>query len=94
MTFARYALYFAPPADADWTQWASAWLGWDMETGQPLPHPDMRSPGCRDDHGHPAQIRFARNAEAADATGRRPDRGEPCAHACARFCRHPAPGAP
>ena len=40
MTFLRYALYFAPPAEADWTQWASAWLGWDMETGQPLAHPD------------------------------------------------------
>ncbi|CUH75849.1 putative phosphonate metabolism protein [Tritonibacter multivorans] len=39
MTFARYALYFAPPADAAWAQWAAAWLGWDMETGQPLAHP-------------------------------------------------------
>ena len=39
MTFARYALYFAPPADAAWAQWASAWLGWDMETGQALAHP-------------------------------------------------------
>lgn len=39
MTFTRYAIYFAPqPTDA-WAQWASAWLGWDLEHGTPLAHP-------------------------------------------------------
>ncbi|KUP94442.1 DUF1045 domain-containing protein [Tritonibacter horizontis] len=43
MTFTRYAIYYAPPADAAWSKWAAAWLGWDMETGTPLPHPEAES---------------------------------------------------
>ena len=39
MTFTRYAIYYAPPADAEWTQFATSWLGWDMETGAPVAHP-------------------------------------------------------
>lgn len=39
MTFVRYAIYFAPPADADWTRFATGWLGWDMETRTLVPHP-------------------------------------------------------
>ncbi len=39
MTFTRYAIYYAPPAEADWSKWAAAWLGWDMEAGLALPHP-------------------------------------------------------
>lgn len=39
MTFTRYAIYFAPPADADWTKFATNWLGWDMETGSEAAHP-------------------------------------------------------
>ncbi len=39
MTFTRYAIYFAPPADAEWTKFATNWLGWDMETGAEVAHP-------------------------------------------------------
>ena len=39
MTFTRYAIYFAPPAGADWTNFATSWLGWDMEAGQTCAHP-------------------------------------------------------
>lgn len=44
MTFTRYAIYYAPPAEADWAIWASHWLGWDMETGRTLGAPE----DCRD----------------------------------------------
>ncbi|KIC12590.1 phosphonate metabolism protein [Leisingera sp. ANG-M1] len=40
MTFTRYAIYYAPPADAEWSRFGASWLGWDMETGRELPHPD------------------------------------------------------
>ena len=33
MTFTRYAIYYAPPAEAAWSKWATDWLGWDMEAG-------------------------------------------------------------
>ncbi|NIZ15280.1 DUF1045 domain-containing protein [Phaeobacter sp. HF9A] len=36
MTFTRYAIYYAPPADAAWSNWATQWLGWDMEAGTEL----------------------------------------------------------
>ncbi|MFY2822734.1 DUF1045 domain-containing protein [Ruegeria sp. MALMAid1280] len=39
MTFTRYAIYFAPPAGAEWVKFATNWLGWDMETGKAVPHP-------------------------------------------------------
>ncbi len=39
MTFTRYAIYFAPPADAVWTKFATNWLGWDMERGVEVSHP-------------------------------------------------------
>lgn len=39
MTFTRYAIYFAPPAEAAWTQHATRWLGWDMEAGAEVAHP-------------------------------------------------------
>ncbi|WP_170573076.1 DUF1045 domain-containing protein [Ruegeria atlantica] len=39
MTFTRYAIYFAPPADAEWTKFATNWLGWDMEAGRTCDHP-------------------------------------------------------
>ncbi|RBW53093.1 DUF1045 domain-containing protein [Ruegeria sp. A3M17] len=39
MTFTRYAIYFAPPAQAEWTSFATKWLGWDMETGTEVAHP-------------------------------------------------------
>lgn len=40
MTFTRYALYYAPRSNAGWGRWASEWLGWDLEAGRPLPHPE------------------------------------------------------
>ncbi len=39
MTFTRYAIYFAPPAAAEWAAFGTAWLGWDMDAGQPVAHP-------------------------------------------------------
>lgn len=39
MTFTRYAIYFAPPAGAAWTDFATSWLGWDMEKGMQVAHP-------------------------------------------------------
>ena len=41
MDFKRYALYFVPPADAAWSRFATGWLGWDMEAGTPVPHPEI-----------------------------------------------------
>ncbi|WP_170327020.1 DUF1045 domain-containing protein [Ruegeria arenilitoris] len=41
MTFTRYAIYFAPPAEAEWTKFATSWLGWDMETGEGVAHPTV-----------------------------------------------------
>lgn len=41
MTFTRYALYFAPPAEAAWSRFASQWLGWDLETGSALAQPQI-----------------------------------------------------
>ena len=41
MTFTRYAIYFAPPHGAAWSQFGASWLGWDMETGAEVPHPDL-----------------------------------------------------
>ena len=39
--FQRYAIYYAPPADAAWARFATGWLGWDMETGTEAPHPQV-----------------------------------------------------
>lgn len=39
MIYTRYALYYAPPADADWTRFATKWLGWDMQAGELVSHP-------------------------------------------------------
>ncbi|MEX0316482.1 MAG: DUF1045 domain-containing protein [Ruegeria sp.] len=41
MTFTRYAIYYAPPADADWARFGAAWLGWDMDTGTEIAHPQV-----------------------------------------------------
>ncbi|MEW2912913.1 DUF1045 domain-containing protein [Leisingera sp. JC11] len=41
MTFTRYAIYYAPPADAEWSRFAASWLGWDLETGTMVPHPNV-----------------------------------------------------
>ncbi|KIC16540.1 MULTISPECIES: DUF1045 domain-containing protein [unclassified Leisingera] len=39
MTFTRYAIYYAPPAEMEWSRFAASWLGWDIESGAELPHP-------------------------------------------------------
>ncbi|MFT7593005.1 MAG: putative phosphonate metabolism protein [Paracoccaceae bacterium] len=44
MDFTRYAIYYAPPADAPWVQFATRWLGWDMVTGCDCDHPDLPLP--------------------------------------------------
>ncbi|WP_170790318.1 DUF1045 domain-containing protein [Ruegeria lacuscaerulensis] len=41
MTFTRYAIYFAPPDGAEWTRFGTSWLGWDVETGATVAHPDI-----------------------------------------------------
>lgn len=35
----RYALYYAPPKESALAAFGAAWLGWDIETGAPVPHP-------------------------------------------------------
>ncbi len=39
--FQRYAIYYAPPAEAAWGVFATQWLGWDMETGAEVPQPEV-----------------------------------------------------
>lgn len=41
MTFTRYAIYYAPDANATWAQWATAWLGWDMVAGAAVAQPTI-----------------------------------------------------
>lgn len=47
MTFTRYAIYFAPPAEAEWSRFAAHWLGWDMERGCRLTQPEFRGWICK-----------------------------------------------
>jgi len=35
----RYAIYYAPPADAAWASFATQWLGWDCQTATTPDHP-------------------------------------------------------
>lgn len=39
--FSRYALFYLPPAQADWARFATGWLGWDCLTGQVARHPQL-----------------------------------------------------
>lgn len=39
--FQRYAIYYAPAADAGWSRFATGWLGWDMECGAEVAHPQV-----------------------------------------------------
>lgn len=41
MNFARYAIYFVPPAQSDWSRFATAWLGWDIDAGRTVNHPTI-----------------------------------------------------
>jgi len=44
MDYTRYAIYYAPPPDAPWGQFATRWLGWDINTGCECDHPDLPLP--------------------------------------------------
>lgn len=44
MTFNRFALYYVPPHDADWAQFATNWLGWDVFKGRAVAHPQTGLP--------------------------------------------------
>ncbi|ATF19538.1 DUF1045 domain-containing protein [Phaeobacter gallaeciensis] len=39
MTFTRYAIYYVPPKQAEWSRFASSWLGWDIHEGSSSDHP-------------------------------------------------------
>jgi putative phosphonate metabolism protein len=41
VTFTRYAIYYAPPAMADWSVFATQWLGWDMAAGRVIAQPEI-----------------------------------------------------
>jgi putative phosphonate metabolism protein len=41
VTFTRYAIYFSPPAEAEWVKFATSWLGWDTETGEDVAPPSV-----------------------------------------------------
>lgn len=41
MAVTRYALYCLPPADAGWARLATAWLGWDIESGETVARPPV-----------------------------------------------------
>ncbi|MEL7278861.1 MAG: DUF1045 domain-containing protein [Pseudomonadota bacterium] len=40
MAYRRYAVYYTPPPGA-LADFGAAWLGWDLETGQSVAHPDI-----------------------------------------------------
>jgi hypothetical protein len=40
-SFRRYAVYWAPPAGSALARFGAAWLGWDAEAGQTVPHPEV-----------------------------------------------------
>lgn len=45
MRFARYALYYLPPAGESWARFATRWLGWDCVAGRAVdPPPTDRLP--------------------------------------------------
>ncbi|MEM7597206.1 MAG: DUF1045 domain-containing protein [Pseudomonadota bacterium] len=40
MTYRRYGVYYAPPPGA-LARFGAAWLGWDLDQGHSVPHPDI-----------------------------------------------------
>jgi putative phosphonate metabolism protein len=40
MSYRRYAVYYMPGVVSHWGRLATAWLGWDAETGRAVAHPD------------------------------------------------------
>ncbi len=43
MTPTRFAIYFVPDPAEGWATFATAWLGWDITTCQPVAHPDVQN---------------------------------------------------
>lgn len=41
MTFARYAVFYVPPADAQWARSCTSWLGWDLNNSRSVVHPEI-----------------------------------------------------
>lgn len=39
--YSRYAVFYAPPEGSDFATAGARWLGWDAETGQEMPHPEL-----------------------------------------------------
>ena len=92
MDFNRFAVYYAPPAEAAWGGFATRWLGWDMETGAEAPQPDI--PGLP---LPTAEITATPRKYGAHATIKPPFRlaegmtREGLEAACATFCATQAP---
>lgn len=40
MSFARYAIFYVPPTDADWAETCTRWLGWDVNGGTSVAQPE------------------------------------------------------
>ncbi|MEO0389721.1 MAG: DUF1045 domain-containing protein [Pseudomonadota bacterium] len=41
MNYARYAIYYTPPAGTPLAEFGAAWLGWDSASGSEVPHPQL-----------------------------------------------------
>ena len=41
MTPNRYAIYFVPDPSEEWAQFCTAWLGWNVNTGKTVSHPEI-----------------------------------------------------
>ena len=39
--YSRYAVYYVPPKGSALAHFGATWLGWDLDPGTPLPHPDL-----------------------------------------------------
>ncbi|WP_238371663.1 DUF1045 domain-containing protein [Heliomarina baculiformis] len=92
MEYKRYALYYAPPEDAEWARFCTRWLGWDMTEGQVVAPPEM--PTLPLDH---AEIIRAPRKYGLHATLKPPFRltngttPEGLEKACEELCAHIAP---
>jgi putative phosphonate metabolism protein len=41
MTFSRYAIFYVPPAEAQWARSCTNWLGWDLNNNRGVAHPEI-----------------------------------------------------
>jgi putative phosphonate metabolism protein len=41
MTYTRYAVFYVPPADEQWTRSCTNWLGWDLNNSRSVAHPEI-----------------------------------------------------